>query len=136
MRPDGDQWIVTNDAGEFPIVVRASAEHSTVDLVSAADRDRGAFSRVLRNGDGAEYQFTLFFPDGTDEAAVEEQMTTVEGEFGRSAPAASERGTTPTPHLGEVRVCRPDASGTAVEWQPMLTRRVACSRASRRGIRR
>jgi len=53
VRPDGDQWIVTNDAGEFPIVVRASAEH----------------------------QFTLFFPDGTDEAAVEEQMTTVEGEL-------------------------------------------------------
>ena len=81
VRPDGDQWIVTNDAGEFPIVVRASAEHGTVDLVSAADRDRGAFSRVLRNGDGAEYQFTLFFPDGTDEAAVEEQMATVEGEL-------------------------------------------------------
>ncbi len=81
VRPDGDRWIVTNDAGEFPIVVRASAENGTVDLVSAADRDRGAFSRVLRNGDGAEYQFTLFFPDGTDEATVEGQMTTVEGEL-------------------------------------------------------
>lgn len=36
---------------------------------------------MLCNGDGAEYQFTLFFPDGTDEAAVEEQMTTVEQEL-------------------------------------------------------
>ena len=81
VRPDGDRWIVTNDAGVFPILVRASAEHGTVDLVSAADRDRGAVSRVLRNGDGAENQFTLFFPDGTDEAAVEQQMTTVEQEL-------------------------------------------------------
>src|SRR5829696_1397705 len=81
VRPDGDRWIVTSDAGEFPILVRASAEHGTVDLVSAADRDRGAFSRVLPNDDGAEYQFTLFFPDWTDEAAVERQMTTVEQEL-------------------------------------------------------
>ena len=81
VRPEGDRWIVTNDAGEFPVVVRASAEHGTVDVVSAADDARGAFTRVLPNGDGAEYQFTLFFPDGTDEAAVEEQMTTVEQEL-------------------------------------------------------
>jgi uncharacterized protein YndB with AHSA1/START domain len=81
VRPDGDRWIVTSDAGEVPIRVRASAEHGTVDLVSAADRDQGAFSRVLPNGDGAEYQFTLFFPDGTDEAAVERQMRTVEEEL-------------------------------------------------------
>ena len=81
VRPEGDRWIVTNDAGEFPVVVRASAEHGTVDVVSAADDARGAFTRVLPNGDGAEYQFTLFFPDGTDEAAVEQQMTTVEQEL-------------------------------------------------------
>ncbi len=81
VRPDGDRWIVTNDTGEFPVLVRASAEHGTVDVVSAADHARGAFTRVLPNGDGAEYQFTLFFPDGTDEAAVVEQMTTVEQEL-------------------------------------------------------
>jgi uncharacterized protein YndB with AHSA1/START domain len=81
VRPDGDRWIVTNDAGEFPVVVRASAEHGTVDVVSAADDTRGAFTRVLPNEDGAEYQFTLFFPDGTDEAAVEQQMTTVAQEL-------------------------------------------------------
>jgi uncharacterized protein YndB with AHSA1/START domain len=81
VRPDGDRWIVTNDAGEFPVLVRASAEHGTVDVVSAADDARGAFTRVLPNGEGAEYQFTLFFPDGTDEAAVERQMTTVEQEL-------------------------------------------------------
>lgn len=81
VRPDGDGWIITGDAGEFPIVLLASAEHGTVDLVSPADRDQGAFTRVLPNGDGAEYQFTLFFPDGTDEAAVAGQMTTVEQEL-------------------------------------------------------
>jgi uncharacterized protein YndB with AHSA1/START domain len=81
VRPDGDRWIVTNDGGEFPVVVRASAEHGTVDVVSAADDTRGAFTRVLPNEGGTEYQFTLFFPDGTDEAAVEQQMTTVEQEL-------------------------------------------------------
>jgi uncharacterized protein YndB with AHSA1/START domain len=81
VRPDGDRWIVTNDAGEFPVLVRASAEHGTVDVISAADESRGAFTRVLPNGEGAEYQFTLFFPDGTDETAVEQQMTTVEQEL-------------------------------------------------------
>jgi uncharacterized protein YndB with AHSA1/START domain len=81
VRPDGKRWIVTGDAGEFPILVRASEEHGTVDLVSAVDRDQGAFTRVLPNDDGAEYQFTLFFPDGTDEAIVAAQMTTVEQEL-------------------------------------------------------
>jgi hypothetical protein len=81
VRPDGDRWMVTGGGGEFPIVVRASAEHGTVDLLSADDRTRGAFTRVLPVGDSAAYQFTLLFPDGTDEAAVGGQMATVEQEL-------------------------------------------------------
>ncbi len=81
VRPDGDRWIVSQGDVEFPIVLRASAEHGTIDLLSAADRDRGAFTRVLPNGEGAEYQFTLLFPDGTDEGAIDRQMTTVEREL-------------------------------------------------------
>ena len=41
----------------------------------------GAFSRVVPNGDGSEYLFTLFFPDGTEEAAITRQMTIVEEEL-------------------------------------------------------
>ena len=77
VRPDGDAWIVTRDGADFPIVVRASAEHGTVDVVSATDERRGAFTRVLPDGDGAAYQLTLLFPEGTDEAAVAAQMATV-----------------------------------------------------------
>ena len=64
VRPDGDTWIVTRDGAEFPIVVHASAEHGTVDVLSATDRRRGAFTRVLPDDDGAAYLLTLLFPEG------------------------------------------------------------------------
>jgi hypothetical protein len=33
------------------------------------------------NGDGSEYLFTLFFPDGTDTAAITRQMAIVDEEL-------------------------------------------------------
>ncbi len=81
VRPEGERWIVTGGGDEFPMVVHASAEHGTVDLLAADDRTRGAFTRVLPHGEGAAYQFTLFFPEDTEEAAVERQMATVEQEL-------------------------------------------------------
>jgi uncharacterized protein YndB with AHSA1/START domain len=81
VRPEGDRWIVTGGGAEFPIVVRASAEHGTVDFLAAEEATRGAFSRVLPHGDGAAYQFTLLFPEGTEEEAVERQMAIVEEEL-------------------------------------------------------
>ena len=35
----------------------------------------------MPNGDGSEYLFTLFFPDGTDEDAIATQMAVVEEEL-------------------------------------------------------
>jgi uncharacterized protein YndB with AHSA1/START domain len=81
VRPEGDRWIVTGGGAEVPIVVRTSAEHGTVDFLTAEEGTRGAFSRVLPHGDGAAYQFTLLFPEGTEEQAVERQMATVEEEL-------------------------------------------------------
>jgi hypothetical protein len=42
---------------------------------------RCAFSRVLPNGDGSEYLFTLLFAPDVDETAVEAQMAVVDQEL-------------------------------------------------------
>jgi uncharacterized protein YndB with AHSA1/START domain len=81
VRPDGEQWLINRGADEARIEVRVSREHGTVDIVSAANPRRGAFTRVIPNGAGSEYLFTLFFPDGTSEEAVAAQMAVVEGEL-------------------------------------------------------
>ena len=81
VRPDGDRWVVTSGGTELAIVVRADAERGTVDLLAGPAFDRGAWSRVLPNGSGSEYVFTLFFPDGTPAEAIENQMRVVEEEL-------------------------------------------------------
>ncbi len=81
VRPDGDDWVIDTGEGDLRITVRVSREHGTVDLLVAKNPDRGAFSRVVPNGGGSEYLFTLFFPDGTDEIAIARQMAIVEGEL-------------------------------------------------------
>jgi uncharacterized protein YndB with AHSA1/START domain len=81
VRPDGDDWLVDTGAGELRIALRVSRELGTVDLLRPGGPPRGAFLRVVPNHDGAELLFTLFFPDGTDEAAIAEQMATVEAEL-------------------------------------------------------
>lgn len=47
----------------------------------AADRTRGAFCRVLPNGGGSEFLFTLFFQRGASELAIGQQMSVVEEEL-------------------------------------------------------
>jgi hypothetical protein len=81
VQPDGDDWLVDTGEGRARITVRVSPEHGTVDLLRATDPTRGAFSRVVHNGDGSEYLFTLVFADGATEAAVSRQMATVETEL-------------------------------------------------------
>jgi Polyketide cyclase / dehydrase and lipid transport len=81
VQPDGEGWLIDTGEGRARITVRVSPEHGTVDLLRATDPTRGAFSRVVHNRDGSEYLFTLVFPDGTTEAAMSRQMTTVESEL-------------------------------------------------------
>ena len=78
VRPAGEHWVINDDT---PIDVRVAREYGTVDIVSVEDPRRGAFTRVMPNGDGSEYSFTLFFPDTADEAAVAAQMAVVEEEL-------------------------------------------------------
>jgi hypothetical protein len=81
VEPEGDHWLIGSGDAQFPIAVRVSREHGTVDLVSTTDPTRGAFTRVVHNQDGSEYLFTLSFPTGTDPEAIRAQMETVETEL-------------------------------------------------------
>jgi hypothetical protein len=74
---EGEHWRV--DAGLIDL--RVSRERGTVDIVAVSDPARGVYTRVLPNGDGSQYVFTQFFPDGTPEADVERQLAVVEGEL-------------------------------------------------------
>jgi uncharacterized protein YndB with AHSA1/START domain len=81
IRPDGDHWIVENDQGEARILVRTSREHGTIDILSADEPRQGAYTRVLPNGTGSEYQFTLQFPPDAPEEAIAQQMAVVDAEL-------------------------------------------------------
>jgi uncharacterized protein YndB with AHSA1/START domain len=81
VRPDGDDWLVTQGDAELRVAVRTSAEHGTVDLLSTQDARRGAFTRVVPSHEGSAYVFTLHFEDDTPETAVARQMATVEEEL-------------------------------------------------------
>jgi uncharacterized protein YndB with AHSA1/START domain len=80
-RSAGDHWIIENDQGEARIVVNSSREHGTVDILSADNPAQGAYSRVLPNGSGSEYQFTLQFPSDAPEDAVTAQLAVVDAEL-------------------------------------------------------
>jgi hypothetical protein len=86
VRAEGDYWRV-ND--ELLINLRVERELGTVDILRVERPPTGAYSRVMPNGDGSEYQFTLFFPDGVGEDAIAAQMTVVEEEL-RTVRALSE----------------------------------------------
>lgn len=80
VRPDGADWLIDTGEGDVRVTVRVSHDVGTVDLLIAGGPG-GAFSRVLPNGDGAEYQFTLLFPDATPIDAIARQMETVQQEL-------------------------------------------------------
>ena len=78
VEPEDGHWRI--DGGGL-VDVRVSRERGTVDIVAADHPARGAFSRVIANGEGSEYLFTLQFPAGTSEAAVARQLAVVETEL-------------------------------------------------------
>jgi hypothetical protein len=78
---DGAHWRIDTGAGEARIDVRVAREHGTVDIVSADDPRRGAFTRVVPNAAGSEFLFTLFFPETVAEDGVAAQMAVVDAEL-------------------------------------------------------
>lgn len=81
--PSGEHWIATTSRGDAKIVVASNRDAGTVDILSAADRTRGAFARVIPNGPASEVLFTLFFEPDTPAEAIAAQMTVVEDELTR-----------------------------------------------------
>lgn len=78
---DGHDWLVDSGGTQFRIQVPVSRDHGTVDLLRPGDPSRGARMRVLPNGGGSEFVFTLIFPAGINADVIARQMSTVEGEL-------------------------------------------------------
>lgn len=76
-----DVWRVQTSGGTQRIAVRVAAEQGVVDVVSADAPNLGLFTRVVPNLGGAELIFSLFFPDGTEPAAIDAQMAVVDEEL-------------------------------------------------------
>jgi uncharacterized protein YndB with AHSA1/START domain len=83
VRPSGGHWVATSSRGDAEIVVAGNAHAGTLDILSAGDATRGAFTRVIPNGPASEVLFTLFFERGTPEETIAAQMTVVEDELAR-----------------------------------------------------
>jgi uncharacterized protein YndB with AHSA1/START domain len=81
VEPEGDHWLIGSGDAQFPIAVRVSQEHGTVDLQPPGNATFGARMRVLHNHEGSELVFTLVFPAGADPEAIRAQMETVESEL-------------------------------------------------------
>lgn len=62
IRSDGDRWVATTPQGEVSIRYVTNRDSGTIDFhISPAPAvEFTAFSRVLPNGDGAEYVFTQY----------------------------------------------------------------------------
>jgi hypothetical protein len=85
-RPDGPRWIVSTAQGELPTTVVVHEEAGIVDfeMEPAAGSVSTAYTRVVPNGDGAEFLFTQFqqpaVPDEVFDqlvAAVGHELTTL-----------------------------------------------------------
>jgi hypothetical protein len=83
IRRDNASWIVTTAAGEMVIRYETDAERGIVDFhfTAAPGLEAVAYSRVLPNGDGAEYVFTQFQPPGMPDAMFEGQVRALSEEF-------------------------------------------------------
>ncbi|MGC4940048.1 SRPBCC family protein [Kribbella sp. DT2] len=79
VEPSGDAWIFHNGDDKSRVVVATSETHGTVDLLFG--EGPGVYTRVLPNGTGAEYQFTLFFPEGSPQDALDAQSAVVDEEL-------------------------------------------------------
>ena len=66
IRPDRDAWLVTSPQGEVRVRYRTDEALGIIDfhLSPAPGSEALAASRVLPNGDGAEYVFTQFQTPG------------------------------------------------------------------------
>jgi hypothetical protein len=66
IRREGDDWIVQTAQGDVTVRVVADEARGTIDfhMTVAPGVDAVAYSRLVRNGTGAEYAFTQFQSPG------------------------------------------------------------------------
>jgi hypothetical protein len=66
IRREGECWVVTTGHGEVPLRVEADEARGVIDfhLEPAPGVEAVAYSRVLPNGDGAEFVFSQFQAPG------------------------------------------------------------------------
>ena len=76
----GDHWVVDTGEREVRIRVRVSRELGTVDFL-AAGTPRGAYGRVVPNGEGSEFLFTVFLPEDAGAAARDRQGAVLDSEL-------------------------------------------------------
>jgi hypothetical protein len=84
IREEASGWIVTVGSGaEVPIRVDSDPGRGTVDffLASGEGTDVPAMTRVMANGDGAEYVFTMFQPPGMPDEAFAGQVAELRREL-------------------------------------------------------
>jgi hypothetical protein len=83
IRREGDHWIVTTAHGDVPIRYEADHRRGTIDFYfsPAPGVEIAAFSRVLPNGDGAEYVFTQFQAPGMPDDAFALQVSALTEEL-------------------------------------------------------
>jgi Polyketide cyclase / dehydrase and lipid transport len=80
-RAEGDHWVIDSGGVELRVRIRSSVELGTVDILDAAKGKPRAFGRVIPNGEGSEFLFTLLFDPGINPEVVEGQMGVVEKEL-------------------------------------------------------
>lgn len=84
LRSEGSEWIVTTTDGEMKIRYDADAERGVIDMYVSPEPDveSPAFTRVVPNGQGTEYVFTLFQPPGMPDEVFAGQIKGLKKEFG------------------------------------------------------
>ncbi len=80
IRPDGEHWIVSNAGGDQPVRIRVDPGVGTVDFLAPA-AEVGAYSRLVANGAGCEYLFTVFLPPDATPQQEDEQRAIIVGEL-------------------------------------------------------
>ncbi len=76
IRREGERWLVLTSQGEVPIRIVADREWGVIDFhfAPAPGVEAAAYSRIVPNGDGAEYVFTQFQTDGMPDHVFEGQV--------------------------------------------------------------
>lgn len=74
----GEVWRIP---GPRRVAVKVAKDHGVVDFVAVDAPTLGLFTRVVPNLAGAEVIFSLFFPEGTEPAAVDAQMAVIDREL-------------------------------------------------------